>query len=93
MCLSFSGGVRHVGFAAWRTCPRLLFIIPSDVSVVSDPMVDDEAAAPRPKYRLRFSLLALFVFITLVCLALAWLVQPNRVVATALFEVQGSNEN
>ncbi len=39
------------------------------------------------RYGFRFSLLALFVFITLVCLALAWLVQPDRVVATALFQV------
>jgi hypothetical protein len=58
--------------------------------VVSDPMVDYEATAPRSKYRLRFSLLALFLFVTLICLALAWLVMPNQVVATALFEVQGS---
>jgi hypothetical protein len=41
----------------------------------------------RSKLRLRFSLLALFVFMTLACLALAWLVQPKRFVATALFEV------
>jgi hypothetical protein len=37
--------------------------------------------------RLRFSLLALFLFVTLVCLLLAWWAQPNRVVATALFRV------
>jgi hypothetical protein len=42
---------------------------------------------PRSKLRLRFSLLALFLFVTVACLALAWIVQPNRVVATALFEV------
>lgn len=42
------------------------------------------------KFRLRFSLLALMVFITLVCLLLAWLVQPNRVVATALFQVEST---
>ena len=50
-------------------------------------MADYEAPPRRSKHRLRFSLLALFLFVTLVCLALAWLVQPKRVVATALFEV------
>ena len=58
--------------------------------VVSDPIVEYEATAPRSKYRLRFRHIALFLLVTLVCLALAWLVQPNRVVATALFEVRGS---
>ena len=53
-------------------------------------MIDYEASAPRSKYRLRFSLLALFLFVTLICLALAWLVLPKRVVATALFEVSSS---
>jgi hypothetical protein len=53
----------------------------------SEPLADYEVTTPRPKYRLRFSLLALFFFVTIVCLALAWLVQPKRVVATALFEV------
>jgi hypothetical protein len=53
-----------------------------------DPVADEDAPARTSKYQLRFSLLALFIFFTLVCIALAWLVQPNRVVATALFEVQ-----
>jgi hypothetical protein len=57
---------------------------------ISDPMADYEVAAPRAKYRLRFSLLALLIFFTLVSIALAWLVQPNRVVVTALFEVESS---
>ncbi len=57
---------------------------------VSDPMADYEATVPHSKYRWLFSLLALFLFVTIVCLALAWLVQPKRVVATALFEVEGS---
>lgn len=43
-------------------------------------------------FRLRFSLLALLIFITLVCFLLAWLVQQKRVVATALFEV-GSTQD
>lgn len=41
----------------------------------------------RPWPRPRFSLFALFVFVTLACLVLAWLVQPVLVVATALFQV------
>jgi hypothetical protein len=50
--------------------------------------VDDLAQSPpRSKLRVRFSLLALFAFVTLACFALAWLVQPRIVVATALFEV------
>jgi hypothetical protein len=54
---------------------------------VHDPMADYEATVPRSKLGLRFSLLALFLFVTLTCLALAWLVQPERIVATALFEI------
>lgn len=54
-------------------------------------MIPDATFDPVPDgartVRLRFSLLALFVFVTLVCLLLAWWVQPNRVVATALFRV------
>jgi hypothetical protein len=46
-----------------------------------------EQDPPRSKLRLRFSLLALFVFVTVACLALTWLVQPRRVVATAWFRV------
>ena len=52
---------------------------------------DDELVRPaRAKFRLRFSLLALLIFITLICLSLGWLVQPNRVVATSLFQVANS---
>jgi polysaccharide biosynthesis transport protein len=40
--------------------------------------------------RLRFSLFALFVVVTLACLALAWLAQPKRAVATSLFLVSRS---
>jgi hypothetical protein len=52
--------------------------------------LDDLAAEPaaRSLRRLRFSLLTLFIAITLIALVLAWMVQPNRVVATALFEVR-----
>ena len=47
-----------------------------------------EDLEPPPRtLRLRFSLLALLIFVTLACLLLAWFVQPNRVVATALFQV------
>jgi hypothetical protein len=48
---------------------------------------DLEAQPSRPRIRLRFSLLALLIFVTLACFLLAWFVQPNRVVATALFQV------
>jgi hypothetical protein len=57
---------------------------------VSDAMAVFEPTTNRSKYRMRFSLLALFLFITFVCLALSWFVQPKRVVATALFEVEHS---
>jgi hypothetical protein len=52
--------------------------------------LDDLAAEPQPSSlrRFRFSLLALLIAIALVAVALAWLVQPKRVVATALFEVR-----
>jgi hypothetical protein len=59
-------------------------------AAVGDAMSDlDELAQapPRSKLRLRFSLLALFAFVTVACLALAWLVQPEYVVATALVKV------
>jgi hypothetical protein len=47
-----------------------------------------EPAPPRQrKLRLRFSLLALLIFVTLICFGLAWLVQPTLVEATALFHV------
>lgn len=45
------------------------------------------ARPPRSASRFRYSLLTLFVRMTLACVALAWWVQPRRVVATALFEV------
>jgi uncharacterized protein involved in exopolysaccharide biosynthesis len=37
--------------------------------------------------KLRFSLLALLVFVTIVCLFLAWEVQPRKYVLTSLFQV------
>jgi hypothetical protein len=42
---------------------------------------------PRSKLRLHFSLLALFIFLALAGVVLVWFVQPNRVVATAVFRV------
>jgi polysaccharide biosynthesis transport protein len=54
-------------------------------------MANVEAEPPASRrYRLRFSLLALLVVVTLISLLLAWFVQPNRVVATALFQVSSS---
>jgi hypothetical protein len=54
-------------------------------------MIPDATFDPLPpgqrQWRLRFSLLALLVLTTFVCLLLAWWVQPNRVVATSLFRV------
>ncbi len=52
-------------------------------------MIPDATFGPAPpsKLRLRFSLLALLIFVTLVCFGLAWLAQPTLVVATALFHV------
>jgi hypothetical protein len=50
-----------------------------------------EPARSRFKLRLRFSLLALLILVTLICVGLAWLVQPNLVVATALFQVESVN--
>lgn len=52
-------------------------------SVVAPP----SARRLRGALRVRYSLLTLFVLTTLACHALAWWVQPRRVVATALFEV------
>ena len=51
---------------------------------------ESEIIARRTPIGLRFSLLALLIFVTLVCLLLAWAVQPNRVVATSLFRVSSS---
>jgi hypothetical protein len=48
---------------------------------------DDGNIDTRSRFRLRFSLLALFIFITLICFVLAWLVQRQHVHATALFRV------
>jgi hypothetical protein len=48
---------------------------------------DEPAQASRRIFHFRFSLLALLVFVTLVCVLLAWWMQPNRVVATALFRI------
>lgn len=63
------------------------------IDVPDHTSLDDLAAEPKTGSlrRLRFSLLALLIIITLVALALAWLVQPDRVVATALFEVRNEN--
>jgi hypothetical protein len=38
-------------------------------------------------FRIRFSLLALLLFVTLICFLLAWWVQPEYVVATTLFRI------
>ena len=51
---------------------------------------DLETQPSPPRIRLRFSLLALLIFVTLTCFLLAWFVQPNRVVATALFQVDSA---
>lgn len=54
---------------------------------------EDFARPASSRWRFRFSLLALLIFTTLVAVLLAWLVQPNRVVATALFEVDSAPLN
>jgi hypothetical protein len=41
--------------------------------------------------KLQFSLAAVIALQTLLCVALAWCVQPSRVVATALFEIPDGN--
>jgi len=51
---------------------------------------DLERPADRRRFRIRFSLLALLIFVTLTCLLLAWLVQPRWFVATALFRVDST---
>jgi hypothetical protein len=48
----------------------------------------DDAPTAHSGFRLRFSLFALLALITAVSLLLGWYVQPQRVVATALFEVR-----
>jgi hypothetical protein len=45
---------------------------------------------PHARIRIRFSLLALLIFITLACLLLAYFAQPRRVVVTTLFQVSSS---
>jgi hypothetical protein len=67
------------------------YITPHMPPAVREPLVNDEGTAARSHFRLELSLLALFLFVTLICLALAWLVQPKRVVVTALFEVGRSS--
>ena len=52
---------------------------------------ENEIRPARTRIRLRFSLLALLIFITLASLVLAWLVQPQYVVATALFQVESAD--
>ncbi|MFO0791850.1 MAG: hypothetical protein U0805_20500 [Pirellulales bacterium] len=54
---------------------------------------DLNSEAPWRGSRLRFSLLALLIVVTLVSLGLAWFVQPNRVVATTLFQVDSSESD
>ena len=48
-----------------------------------------DPATPRRRYRLRFSLLALFLLMTAVCLLLAWFTQPRQCTVEALFQVDG----
>src|SRR3954468_24742337 len=57
-------------------------------------MADEAPTSPEHtgrRFRIRYSLVALFVFITLVCIVLAWMVQPKRVVVIALFEISREN--
>jgi len=56
-------------------------------------MQDELSEVPPKRFRFRFSLLALLIFITLICVGLAWLVQPRKVTATALFEVAMSPDS
>jgi len=60
------------------------------VDAAAESYLDDLAAEPdtNSRRRLRFSLLAFLLAITVVALTLGWLIQPNYVVATALFEVR-----
>jgi hypothetical protein len=53
-------------------------------------MQDELSDVPPKRYRFRFSLLALLIFITLICVGLAWLVQPQKVTVTALFLVESA---
>ena len=52
--------------------------------------IEGEGGAESPRWRLRFSILALLIFVTLVSLVLTWFVQPRKVVATALFQVDSA---
>jgi hypothetical protein len=52
-----------------------------------DETIESSVSKPR-RFRIRFSLLALLLFVTFVCILLAWLMLPNRVVATAMFHVR-----
>ena len=47
----------------------------------------DDSPPPNRRLRLRFSLLALLLFVTFVCVLLAWLVQPQLYVVEALYQV------
>lgn len=54
--------------------------------------VDEEEVRPAlARIRLRFSVLALLLFVATVSSLLSWLVQPKRVVATALFQVESAS--
>jgi hypothetical protein len=49
---------------------------------------NDQSAAPGTRaVGLRFSLLSLLVFVTIVCLILAWVMQPRKYVLTCLFQI------
>jgi hypothetical protein len=47
---------------------------------------------PTRRLRFRFSLLALFLFVTLLCVLLAWAVQPQQYVVEALFRVAAQEQ-
>ena len=56
-------------------------------------MSDEVSDAPARRFRPRFSLLVLMLVVTGICILLAWIAQPERVTATALFEVSSSSES
>jgi hypothetical protein len=66
--------------------------LPADAPTQDASMNDglDDARPASSRWRLQFSLLALLIFTTLVAVLLAWWVQPERVVATALFHIDSS---
>jgi hypothetical protein len=60
--------------------------------MLDDLTRDDLDDVPPRRFRLRFSLLALLLLVTAVCILLGWYVQPEYATATALFEVSGAGE-